>query len=115
VSDFDHELSDRFAELRAQDAARAPSFSAAVTPVSRTVRVRPIRTVFAAAAVAVAAFALCFARPAKPLSTDAIVTWRPPSDALLPAAQPAFSTLEPLNASVLDALIYPVQSGEPSR
>jgi hypothetical protein len=114
VSDFERELADRFAELRARDAVKAPSFSATAQRARRTVRVRPMRAVFAAAAVGVAAFALCFARPAKTLmSTDAIVAWRPASDALLPATLPsAFGTPEPLNASVLDALIYPAQSGE---
>jgi hypothetical protein len=114
MRDLDRELSERFTELRAHDSAHRPSLAATIAPVRRTVHVRPMRAVFAAAAVTAAAFALCFARAPKPLmSTDAIVAWRPPSDALMPVGlPPAFGQIDPLSTSVLDLLIYPVQSGE---
>jgi hypothetical protein len=108
----DSEIRQRFAQLREADQENAPSFAqtygrARTRPGLRaTLRVQPL-VIGAAAAVAIAAVALSYARSSSPsAATPEIATWRAPTDVLLqtPGSE-LLGEMPALGASVLDTMI----------
>ena len=106
------ELRRRFAQLREADRDRAPSFAQtygrahARRSWRATLRVRPL-VIGAAAAVAIAAVSLVYARSSSPsAATPTIATWRAPTDVLLrtPGSE-LLGAMPALGTSVLDTMI----------
>jgi hypothetical protein len=108
----DSEIRQRFARLREADKESAPSFAQTYgrARARRSLRAtRPVRplVIGAAAAVAVAAIGLAYARSFSPSPTaPEIATWRAPSDVLLrtPGSE-LLGEMPALGASVLDTMI----------
>ena len=126
MSDIDHELTKRFAELRVDDEMTAPAFAAMLDhgrggeepSPALAPRGRWIASVFLAAAAAVLAGAWVTtrsvsrreqARQAAFLrdSSMQLYRWTMPTDGLLQSARKTFQT-PVLSASVLDAAAVPI-------
>ena len=107
------ELRHRFTQLREADRERAPSFaetyvrSRSRQSRSAIQRVRPLAIIAAAAAVLIVATWQANTRSFSP-STEAIATWRAPTDVLLrtPGSE-LLGKMPALNKSVLDKMIPP--------
>lgn len=124
MSDIEHELKKRFAELRADDEANAPTYAAVrdrpragVAPIRAEVaRRRWIAPTLLAAAAAIIAVVWISTRSASErLSDDAllgdsamtIIRWTMPTDGLLESARRTLQT-PALSSSVLDAAAVPI-------
>jgi hypothetical protein len=111
----EHEIRQRFAQLREEDSERVPSFAQiygrgqARQRLAAMPRVRPL-VISVAAAVVIAAIWLGSARSFSPHTVTptiaAIAAWRAPTDVLLrtPGSE-LLGTMPALGASVLDKMI----------